>query len=141
METEELLRKTADSELFRLLDIGIESAELGHVVLTMPVTPRVHQYIGIMNGGVSMLLAESAASVGAVVSYDLTKVTPVGIEINGNHVRAVSKGVIRADARAVYQGRTLSVWQIDITDERGRLVCTSRCTLSLRKGAAPLPTD
>ena len=60
MSVEELLRKTEESELFKIFGIRIESAVPGHVVLTMPVTPRVHQYIGIMNG-VSVLLAESAA--------------------------------------------------------------------------------
>jgi uncharacterized protein (TIGR00369 family) len=138
MDAQELIARTAESELFRHFGIAIESAELGRVVLTMPVTSRVHQYIGIMNGGVSVMLAESAASVGAVVTYDLNQVTPVGIEINANHLRAVSKGTVRAEARSVYEGRTLSVWQIEISDERGRLICVSRCTLSLRKGAAPL---
>lgn len=136
MELEELLERTRNSELLRLFDIEIERAEKGFVVLTMPVTPRVHQYIGIMNGGVSLLLAETAASLGAVVSSDLTKVTPVGIEINANHLRAVSRGRLRVEAKSVYHGRTLSVWQVEIANERGKLVCVSRCTLSLKKGAA-----
>ena len=133
---EELLVQTRQSELLRIFGIEIESAEPGFVVLTMPVTPKVHQYIGIMNGGISLLLAETAASLGAVVSSDLTEVTPVGIEINANHLRAVSKGMLRVEAKSVYHGRTLSVWQVEITNERGKLVCVSRCTLSLKKGAA-----
>lgn len=136
MNLEEILEKNRQSELVRLFDIEIERAEKGLVVLTMPVTPKVHQYIGIMNGGVSLLLAETAASLGAVVSSDLTKVTPVGIEINANHLRAVSRGNLRVEAKNVYHGRTLSVWQVEITNERGKLVCVSRCTLSLKKGAA-----
>ncbi len=136
MELAELLEQTQQSELLRLFDINIESAEKGLVVLTMPVTPRVHQYIGIMNGGISLLLAETAASLGAVVSSDLTKVTPVGIEINANHLRSVSRGNLRVEAKSIYHGRTLSVWSVEITNERGKLVCVSRCTLSLRKGAA-----
>ena len=136
MDHAELLEQVGKSELMRIFEIEIVKAEKGHVVLTMPVTPRVHQYIGIMNGGVSLLLAETAASIGAVVSNDLTKVTPVGIEINANHVRAVSKGTVTADSKVIYNGRTVSVWQTEITDSRGKLVCVSRCTLSLRKGAA-----
>lgn len=136
MDLDQLLERTQNSELFRLLDIKIEKAEKGHAVISMPVTPKVHQYIGIMNGGVSLLLAETAASVGAVVSNDLTQVTPVGIEINANHLRAVSKGTVTADAKNIYHGRTLSVWNIEITNDRGKLVCVSRCTLSLKKGAA-----
>jgi uncharacterized protein (TIGR00369 family) len=136
MDRAALLEHTRQSELLRLFDIEIETAEKGFVVLTMPVTPKVHQYIGIMNGGVSLLLAETAASLGAVVSSDLTKVTPVGIEINANHLRAVSKGVLRVEAKNIYHGRTLSVWSVEITNERGKLICVSRCSLSLKKGAA-----
>jgi 1,4-dihydroxy-2-naphthoyl-CoA hydrolase len=136
MELADLLEQTRQSELLRLFDIEIERAENGLVVLTMPVTPKVHQYVGIMNGGISLLLAETAASLGAVVSSDLTKVTPVGIEINANHLRAVSRGTLRVEAKNVYHGRTLSVWQVEITNERGKLICVSRCTLSLKKGAA-----
>jgi 1,4-dihydroxy-2-naphthoyl-CoA hydrolase len=100
------------------------------------ITPKVHQYIGIMHGGVSLLLAETAASLGAVVSSDLTPVTPVGIEINANHLRAVSRGTLRVEAKIIYDGRTLSVRNVEITNERGKPVCVSRCTLSLKKGAA-----
>lgn len=136
MEIAEILEKTRQSELLKIFDIEIETAEKGLVVLTMPVTPKVHQYIGIMNGGISLLLAETSASLGAVISSDLSEVTPVGIEINANHLRAVSKGMLRVEAKSIYHGRTLSVWQVEITNERGKLVCVSRCTISLKKGAA-----
>jgi 1,4-dihydroxy-2-naphthoyl-CoA hydrolase len=136
MEIAELLEQTRQSELLRLFDIEIETAEKGFVVLTMPVTPKVHQYVGIMNGGISLLLAETSASLGAVISSDLSQVTPVGIEINANHLRAVSKGMLRVEAKNIYHGRTLSVWTVEITNERGKLICVSRCTISLKKGAA-----
>ena len=136
MTKDELLEKTANSELLRLLEIKIESVEAGKAVISMPVTPRVHQYIGIMNGGVSLLLAETAASIGVVANSDLSKVTPVGIEINANHLRPVSRGRVTAEARAVYHGKTLSVWQIEIKDERERLICISRITIALKKGSA-----
>lgn len=136
IDISELVRMTEESEMFRMLDMKIETAEVGRVVISMPVTSRVHQYIGIMNGGFSLLLAETAASFGAVIGSDLTKVSPVGIEINANHLRAVSKGTITAEAKNVYHGRSISVWQVEINDSRGKLVCVSRCTLSLKPGAA-----
>lgn len=136
MELAELLEATQKSELLQIFGIEIETAEKGFVVLTMPVTVKTHQYVGIMNGGISLLLAETAASIGAVVSSDLSKVTPVGIEINANHLRAVSKGILRIEAKSVYHGRTLSVWSVEITNEKGKTICISRCTISLRKGAA-----
>jgi len=136
MNKSELLKKTSENELFQFLGIKIIVAESERVVLEMEVTPKVHQYIGIMNGGVSLYLCETAASVGVVASADLSKVAPVGIEINANHLRAVSKGIITVEAKPIYAGRTMSVWNIEITNERGKLICTSRCTILLKKSAA-----
>lgn len=141
MTKEELLESTGRNELLRFLGVRIEIAEPDRAVLTMEVTPRVHQYVGIMNGGVSLFLCETAASVGAVLSADLTKTTPVGIEINANHLRAVSRGTIRVEAKPLYAGRTMSVWNIEITNDRGKLVCTSRCSILLRKNAAFSPEN
>ncbi|HMJ08404.1 MAG TPA: PaaI family thioesterase [Pyrinomonadaceae bacterium] len=134
----ELIKQTAENELMRFLGVKIEVAESARVILSMEVTPKVHQYVGIMNGGVSLFLCETAASVGAVLSSDLSKFTPVGIEINANHLRSVSKGVIKAEAVPLYAGRTMSVWNIEIRDERERLICTSRCSvLHKRRPAFP----
>jgi 1,4-dihydroxy-2-naphthoyl-CoA hydrolase len=123
----------------QFLGVKVEVATAERVVLTMEVTPKVHQYVGIMNGGVSLYLAETAASIGVVAGADLTKVTPVGIEINANHLRAVSKGIITVEATPLYPGRSMSVWSINITDERGKLVCTSRLTMLIQKRAVYQP--
>src|SRR4030095_8023180 len=136
MDIEQLIRQTGENELMQFLDVKIVEATPERVVLTMEVTPKVHQYVGIMNGGVSVYLCETAASIGTVAGVDLTKFTPVGIEINANHLRAVSKGVITVEARTVYPGRTLNVWQMDITNDRGKLVCTGRCSVLIQKRAA-----
>jgi 1,4-dihydroxy-2-naphthoyl-CoA hydrolase len=133
MDKTELIERTGQSELLQFLGVEIETAEPDRVVLTMEVTPKVHQYTGIMNGGVSMYLAETAASIGVVVGSDLEKVTPVGIEINGNHIRAVSRGVIRVEAKPIYAGRTVSVWGIELTNDKGKLVCTARITVLMQK--------
>src|SRR5215813_15047009 len=118
MDKAELLKLTAENELLQFLGVKIEVAEADRVVLTMEVTPKVHQYLGIMNGGVSLFLAETAASVGVVAGADLSTVSPVGIEINANHLLAVSKGVLTVEAQPIYPGRTMSVWSIEITNER-----------------------
>ncbi|HJS50595.1 MAG TPA: PaaI family thioesterase [Pyrinomonadaceae bacterium] len=136
MDKEELIRQTAENELMQFLGVKIVEATPERVVLTMEVTPKVHQYVGIMNGGVSLYLCETAASVGTVAGVDLTKFTPVGIEINANHLRSVSKGMITVEAKTVYPGRTLNVWQIDITNDKGKLVCTGRCSVLIQKRAA-----
>src|SRR5687767_1379069 len=129
MTKAELIEQTAKSDLMQFLGVEIKEASAERVVLTMEVTPKVHQYMGIMNGGVSLYLCETAASVGTVAGVDLTNFAPVGIEINANHLRAVSKGMITVEAKTVYPGRTLNVWQIDITNDKGKLVCTGRCSV------------
>jgi 1,4-dihydroxy-2-naphthoyl-CoA hydrolase len=136
MDSESVIRVTAENELMQFLGVRIVEATAEQVVLTMEVTPKVHQYVGIMNGGVSLYLAETATSLGVVLGADLTKVTPVGVEINANHIRAVSKGLLTVTAQPVFAGRTMAVWQIEISNEKGKLVCTSRCTVLLQKRPA-----
>ena len=136
MDKEQLLADVGENELLKFLGVKVETISAERVVLTMEVTPRVHQYIGIMNGGVSLLLCETAASTGAVVGADLTKFAPVGIEINANHLRAVSKGIITVEAKPVYPGRTVNVWNIEITNDKGKLACVGRCTILFQKRAA-----
>ena len=119
MEKSELLEQTQSNELMKFLGVEIVEASAERVVMTMPVTPKVHQYVGIMNGGVSLYLFETAASIGVVVSSDLTKVTPVGIEINANHMRAVSKGILTVTATPIRQ-----------------LVCTGRISILLQNRPA-----
>jgi 1,4-dihydroxy-2-naphthoyl-CoA hydrolase len=139
MDKTKLIKETSDNELMRFLGVNVVEVTPDRVVLTMEVTPKIHQYIGIMHGGVSLYLCETAASIGTVAGADLSRVTPVGIEINANHLRSVSRGVITVAATRQYPGRTMNVWNIEITNDRGKLICTSRCTLLLQKRAAHQP--
>lgn len=113
--------------------LGIEILELSteRVVATMPVNTRTHQPFGLLHGGASVALAETVASLGATVQIDLARYSAVGIEINANHVRGKREGVVRATGVPLHLGRSTQVWGIEIVDEEGRLVCTSRCTLAI----------
>ena len=113
--------------------LGIEVIELAgdRVVATMPVDTRTHQPYGILHGGASIALAETAASLGATGRIDREHFVAVGQEINGNHLRAVSEGVVTAVAEPVHVGRSSQVWSIEIRDEAQRLVCIARCTLAI----------
>jgi 1,4-dihydroxy-2-naphthoyl-CoA hydrolase len=130
------LRSRAERTILKTLGITIEAAEPELVVLSMPVDERTHQYTGLLHGGVSVVLAETAASIGAALHTDLERYTPVGVEINANHLRTVSSGVVTAEARPIYTGRQMSVWAIEVRDERQRLISVSRCTLALKPGSA-----
>ena len=136
MNALEILRSRRGGTVLETLDITIEAAEKERVALSMPVTERVHQYTGLLHGGVSVVLAETAASIGAALNTDLTRFTPVGVEINANHLRSVTKGRVVAEATPVYIGRQMTVWAIEIKDERNRLISVSRCTLAFKPGGA-----
>lgn len=121
--------------LHQTLDIATEEATPERVVLIMPVGSKVHQPMGLLHGGVSAVLAESAASMGSHLNVDPGAQTTVGVDLNITHLRSVMTGTVRATAVPLRRGRTVHVWSIDITDEDGRLVAVARCTVAVR----PLP--
>lgn len=135
----DMMRNRSDQTILKTLGIEIEKADPERVVLSMQVDERHHQYTGLLHGGVSVVLAETAASIGAALNTDLSRYTPVGVEINANHLRSVTGGRVTAEAHPVYKGRQMTVWAIEIRDERDRLVCISRCTLAYKPGSALAP--
>ena len=98
---------------------------------TMPVTPFVHQPMGLLHGGASVVFAESLGSVAANLCVDPAKSWALGQDINANHLRAVRDGIVTGTARAVHVGTRSQVWQIDIRDPADRLVCVSRLTIAV----------
>lgn len=117
--------------LFQTLDMRLIGMTAEKVVISMPVTAKVHQPMGLLHGGASVALAETAASIGGWLNVDPEHFATVGVEINANHLRPKRDGEVTATATPLHVGRTTHVWQIDIHDERGQLVCVSRCTLAV----------
>lgn len=115
--------------------LGIEIVEVSEnkVVATMPVDSRTHQPFGILHGGASVVLAESVASIGTWNLIDKKNEMAVGIEINANHIRSKREGTVTAVGTPLHKGRKTMVWDIKITDEEEKLICVSRCTLSIIK--------
>jgi 1,4-dihydroxy-2-naphthoyl-CoA hydrolase len=118
--------------------IGIEFTEIGDDFIrgTMPVDGRTHQPYGLLHGGASVALAETLGSTGATMCVDTREYQCVGQEINANHVRAARNGLVTGTARPVHLGGRTQVWVIDIVNEAGKLVCTSRLTVAvIRRGS------
>lgn len=113
-------------------DLGIEFAELApeRVVATMPVDGRHHQPFGYLHGGVSVVLAESVASVGGFLNCPPGKAA-FGSEVSASHVRPKKSGTLKAVGTPVHVGRKSQVWEIRITDEDEKMVCVSRCTVAV----------
>lgn len=112
--------------------LGIEVVEVGDDFIKgrVPVDARTRQPYGILHGGVSVLLAETLASVAADYAC-APGFQAFGLDINANHLRSAASGWVTALAAPVHIGRSTQVWQIELTDEQGRLVCVSRLTAAV----------
>lgn len=114
--------------------LGIEVTAIGEdsITATMPVNAGTVQPFRILHGGASVVLAESLGSIASALCIDLGRYQAVGIEINANHLSSVREGsYVIGTVRPIRIGRTLHVWQIDITDPRGKLACTSRLSVMI----------
>lgn len=111
--------------------MGIELLEASaeRVVATMPVAGNTQPY-GLLHGGASVVLAETLGSVGSAIHAHPDRVA-VGVDINATHHRSATAGVVTGVATPVHLGRTSACWEVVISDERGKRVCTSRITCSL----------
>ena len=118
--------------------LGIEFTEIGDDFIrgTMPVDGRTRQPYGLLHGGASAALAETLGSTGAVMCVDTNEFLCLGQEINANHVRGSRSGYVTGTARPVHVGGRTQVWTIEIVNEVGNLVCTSRLTIAIiRRGS------
>jgi uncharacterized protein (TIGR00369 family) len=113
------------------LEIKIVEYGPERVVGTMPLTWKVKQPFGRLHGGASVVLAETLATAGTYQFLDLKVQTAVGLEINANHLRGVSEGMVRGEAVPLHVGRKTVVWDIKIRDDQGKIVCVSRCTVAI----------
>ena len=114
-------------------DLGVEFVELepGRVVAKMPIDRRHLQPFGYLHGGVSVVLAESVASIGAFLNCPPGK-GAFGSEINASHLRPKrAGGTLTAVGVPVHVGQRSQVWEVRIEDEEDKLVCASRCSVAI----------
>lgn len=130
-EIVEQINTTREGSVWQILDIKLISAEKDRVVATMPIGPNHRQQVGFLHGGISVVLAESLASLGTVLNIDASRQMAFGLEINANHLRPKREGQLTGVATPIHRGRTTHVWEIKISDENGKLVCISRCTVAV----------
>src|SRR5699024_9508633 len=113
--------KNLSSPLIEALGIEMEVLEKDRIVMTMPVDERTHQPYGYLHGGASVLLAETAASIGSALNVDLETTAIFGLEINANHIKSKQSGIVTATATPIHRGKRTMVWEIKITDETNAL--------------------
>lgn len=113
--------------------LGIEFLEIGtdYILAKMPVDDRTRQSRGMLHGGASCVLAESLGSIASNLCINMRKQKAVGLEINANHLRPVFKGFVTGKVTPISLGKSIHVWNIDISNEAGKLNCISRLTTAI----------
>lgn len=116
--------------------LGIEFLEVGDDFIRgrIAVDHRTVQPMGVLQGGVSVVLAEALGSCGAALAVP-SGAQIVGLDINANHLRGVNGGWVTGEARPLHLGRTTHVWEIKLRDERDLLACVARLTVVVMQAA------
>ena len=117
------------------MGVKILEASAERVVATMPVEGNTQPY-GLLHGGASVVLAESLGSLGAAIHAHPDRIS-VGIDINATHHRAATAGLVTGVATPLHLGRTMASYEVAITDEQDRRVCTCRITCALLPASGP----
>ncbi|MFD7866129.1 PaaI family thioesterase [Streptomyces sp. NPDC057682] len=117
------------------MGVTIVEASADRVVGTMPVEGNTQPY-GLLHGGASAVLAETLGSVGSMLHGGPGRLA-VGVDLNCTHHRGVRSGLVTGVATPVHRGRTTATYEIVITDEQDKRVCTARLTCLLRDVPAP----
>ncbi len=113
--------------------LGIEftKAGNGHVEAKMEIDETKMQPFGVLHGGVSLALAETAASCGSLLIIDRNKFVTFGLQVSGNHIATMGKGILFANARIEHNGRSTHVWNVTMTSDDNRLISVARVTMSV----------
>ncbi len=123
-----LNNKIIKNTLLETLNIKFVEADENKLVATMPVTPKVHQPMGLLHGGATAALAESVGSTASYIFLNRDDIEIRGIELSINHLKSKKEGVIIATAKPIHLGRTTHLWEIIITDEEGKIVAHAKLT-------------
>ena len=115
--------------------LGIKITDYGnnYICGKMPVDHRTKQPYGLLHGGARVAFAETLGSIGAGMQIDYNNQSVVGIEINASHLKSIKKGWVYGRAQPLRVGKTIQVWDINITDKDDNLICASRLTLAVIK--------
>ena len=116
--------------------LGIEFLTCGDdfIEASMPVDNKL-QPMGLLHGGASLALAETIASAGSYLLVDPEKYDVFGLQVSGNHIATVDRGMLYARADIIHRGRTTHVWDVKIKTEEGKTVCVTRVTMMVVKKA------
>lgn len=116
----------------RLYGLEVTGAQDGFVQARVDVRDELLQPAGLVHGGVYASMAESLASLGTAVAVMDDGKMAMGLSNQTSFLRPITTGTIHAEARARHRGRTTWVWEVQITDDSGRLCALTRMTIAVR---------
>jgi uncharacterized protein (TIGR00369 family) len=111
-----------------------DTSEIGRLTGHLQVLPKVCQPMGLVHGGVYAAIAETLASQGTgrgVISEAEPKAV-MGMSNNTTFMRPATEGTLHAVARAIHRGRTTWVWDVEMTNDDGKICAMSRVTIAIR---------
>ena len=113
--------------------LGIEIIKIGknYIKGKMPVDKRTTQPFGLLHGGASVAFSETLGSFGSGLICDKNGKKVVGIEINANHLKSITKGYVYGIAKPIHIGRRIHVWETKISDEKDNIISISRLTVAV----------
>ena len=133
---DDLIKQGEACPYYRLLNMKIEEVKAGYARLTMKLEEKHLQFLRTVHGGAISSLADSAAAwatVGSVLGSVGAKGVPLTVEMKINYLAPVESGRLIAEARVVHKGFTISVSDVEVKDDKGRLVAKSLVTYYIRK--------
>ncbi len=127
------LRRHMKNGFDRLYGLEVTDAQDGLVQAHVDVRDELLQPAGLVHGGVYAAMAESVASLGTAMAVMDDGKVAMGLSNQTSFLRPITAGRIHAEARAQHRGRTTWVWEVQITDDAGRLCAVTRMTIAVRE--------
>jgi len=133
-----LIKANSYNDITLMGSLGIEFTLLedGYLEATMPVDKRTQQPYGLLHGGASAALAETLGSYGSHLIVEKDGGICVGLELNINHLKGKRHGIVTGKAKILHRGKGTHVWSIEIVDEEGAMIATSRLTVLVKHRSA-----
>jgi len=123
-----LCNEWSNNTLMQTLEIEYIDAGEDYLTAKMPVNSRVHQPMGLLHGGATVALAESVGSAASLLFINPEKQEVRGIEISANHLKSKREGTVFCTAKIIHKGRSIHLWELKITDEKGGMISICKLT-------------
>lgn len=124
----DVINELTNKSLIGSLGIRFTKIEEGLVEATLQLSEKNTRPGGILHGGANLAMAETVAGLGSMLLIDTDEYNALGMQVSANHTGILKKGKAYAVAKIVHKGKQTHVWNIDISDEEGKLISTARVT-------------